>query len=67
LPANACDAHVHLIGDDFPLWTDRVENPPPGTLDTWLDRYRVHLGVLGVHARRDRAVDPLWRRQQHHA
>lgn len=48
LPANACDAHVHLIGDDFTLWDGRVENPPPGTLDTWLDRYRTHLGTLGV-------------------
>lgn len=47
LPENACDAHVHLIGDDFALWDGRVENPPAGTLDTWLDRYRTHLGILG--------------------
>ena len=48
LPARACDCHVHLIGDDFPLWEGRVEDPPAGTLDTWLDRYRTHLRVLGV-------------------
>ncbi|MCL3883513.1 amidohydrolase family protein [Marivita sp. GX14005] len=47
LPEHACDAHVHLIGNDFPLWEGRAENPPPGTLDTWLDHYRTHLGVLG--------------------
>jgi predicted TIM-barrel fold metal-dependent hydrolase len=47
LPDGACDSHVHLIGDDFALWEGRVENPPPGTLDTWLDRYRTHLGLLG--------------------
>ncbi|SHH76701.1 amidohydrolase family protein [Marivita hallyeonensis] len=47
LPVNACDAHVHLIGDDFALWDGRIENPPPGTIDTWLDRYRAHLAALG--------------------
>ena len=47
LPANACDAHVHLIGDDFALWDGRVENPPAGSLETWLDAYRAHLSALG--------------------
>jgi predicted TIM-barrel fold metal-dependent hydrolase len=47
LPDNACDAHVHLIGDDFALWDGRVENPPAGALSTWLDRYRTHLDSLG--------------------
>ena len=47
LPDQACDAHVHLIGDDNALWEGRVENPPPGSLDIWLNRYRAHLNTLG--------------------
>lgn len=47
LPDNAVDAHVHLIGDDFQLWDGRVENPPSGSLETWLDFYRTHLKTLG--------------------
>lgn len=47
LPKGACDAHVHLLGDDFPLWDRRVEDPAPGGLDDWLARYRTHLAALG--------------------
>ncbi|MDU8913792.1 amidohydrolase family protein [Aestuariicoccus sp. MJ-SS9] len=47
LPPNATDAHVHLIGDDFPLSPRAVETPPPGPLDDWLGRYRAHLGAMG--------------------
>ena len=47
LPANTCDAHVHLIGDDFTLWEGRVENPPAGSLDDWLEHYQAHLKALG--------------------
>ncbi|MEP4806525.1 MAG: amidohydrolase family protein, partial [Hyphomicrobiales bacterium] len=48
-PANACDTHVHMVGgpDDFPLWEGRVENPASGSFETWLERYRQHLDVLG--------------------
>lgn len=47
LPTGACDTHVHLIGDDYPLSEKRVEDPPSGTLDHWLTRYRAHLAHLG--------------------
>lgn len=47
LPEKACDAHVHLLGDDFRLWDERVENPAPGNLDDWLSLYRMHLTTLG--------------------
>ena len=47
LPDGACDAHVHLVGDDFPLWEKRVEDPAPGTLDDYLAHYRTHLKTLG--------------------
>lgn len=49
-PANACDAHVHLVADaqEFPLWEGRVENPAPGPdLEGWLALYRKHLETLG--------------------
>ena len=48
LPAGACDAHVHILGDDFALWDGRVEDPAPGTLADWLGRYRAHMAALGV-------------------
>lgn len=47
LPRDACDAHVHLVGQDFALWDKRVENPSDGSLAQWLDRYRTHLTTLG--------------------
>ena len=53
-PAQACDAHVHLVGgpNDFPLWDGRVENPARDDqggpdFDGWLDQYRAHLDALG--------------------
>jgi predicted TIM-barrel fold metal-dependent hydrolase len=49
-PAEACDAHVHLVAgkDDFPLWEGRVENPAVGPdFEGWIDLYRAHLDVLG--------------------
>lgn len=47
LPDKACDAHVHLIGDDFTLADRAVERPGPGTLDHWLDQFRAHQQALG--------------------
>ncbi|MBV7396819.1 amidohydrolase family protein [Mameliella sediminis] len=47
LPADAVNAHVHPVGDDFPLWDKAVERPQPGTLDVWLDRFRSHQSALG--------------------
>ena len=47
LPQGACDAHVHIVADDFPLWDARVEDPAPGTLEQWLDRLGGHLDRLG--------------------
>lgn len=47
LPPGSVDAHVHLVGSDFDLWQGRVEDPAPGTLDDWLDRFRAHLRHLG--------------------
>jgi len=46
----ACDAHLHMLAqsDDFPLWSGRAEDPGPGSLDDWLDRFRLHLDVLGI-------------------
>ena len=49
-PAEACDAHVHLVAgkDDFPLWEGHVENPAVGPdFEGWIDLYRAHLDVLG--------------------
>jgi len=48
LPKGACDSHIHMLADDFPLWSGRVENPHPGTLKTWLERYEAHRGALGI-------------------
>jgi predicted TIM-barrel fold metal-dependent hydrolase len=47
LPPGAVNAHVHPIGDDFPLWDKAVERPRPGTLDHWLDRFSAHQAMLG--------------------
>ena len=48
LPKNACDAHVHMVAGDFPLWEGRVEDPAPGGLTDWLARFEVHLKTLGL-------------------
>lgn len=48
LPKGACDAHVHLVGDDFPLWEGRVEDPADGTLEAYVARYRKHMQHLGL-------------------
>lgn len=48
IPAGACDAHVHMIADDFPLWEGRVEDPAPGTLVDWVSRLETHLDTLGM-------------------
>lgn len=48
-PENACDAHVHILGDDHPPSPGRVEDPAPvGDLDAWLDLLRAHLAALGT-------------------
>ena len=47
LPAGACDAHVHMLADDYPLWDGRVENPAPGDMASWLARLTLHLDTLG--------------------
>ncbi|GIT90581.1 2-pyrone-4,6-dicarboxylate hydrolase [Jannaschia pagri] len=48
LPEGACDAHVHMMGDDFPLWDGRVEDPAPGLLEDWAQRLERHLARLGL-------------------
>ncbi|MEM8978383.1 MAG: amidohydrolase family protein [Pseudomonadota bacterium] len=48
LPENACDAHIHMLADDFPLWSQRVEDPQSGGLSDWLDRYAKHRAALGI-------------------
>ena len=47
LPKGAVDAHVHMLGSDFPLWDGRVEDPSDGTLDEWVERLNRHLDFLG--------------------
>ncbi|MEL6587700.1 MAG: hypothetical protein AAFQ50_13735, partial [Pseudomonadota bacterium] len=47
MPPGACDAHVHMLGDEFPLWDKRVEDPAPGSLDDWAKRLETHLDTLG--------------------
>lgn len=47
LPAGACDAHVHMVADDYPLWEKRVEDPAPGGIDDWITRLERHLDQLG--------------------
>jgi len=39
---------VHLVGDDFPLWEGRVEDPADGTLEAYVARYRAHMQTLGI-------------------
>lgn len=54
-PANACDAHVHLVAglDEFALWDGRVEDPASYAeqsgpdLDGWLELWRAQLETLG--------------------
>ncbi len=48
LPENACDAHIHMVADDFPLWDGRVEDPAPGSLADWTARFETHLDRLGL-------------------
>lgn len=48
LPPGACDAHVHMLADDYPLWEGRVEDPAPGGLEDWALRLERHLETLGL-------------------
>lgn len=48
IPPGACDAHVHMVADDYPLSERRVEDPAPGTLDAWVSRLETHLDALGM-------------------
>lgn len=45
-----CDAHAHMVAgpEERPLWEGRVEDPAPGTLDGWLNMYRLQLDTLGL-------------------
>lgn len=47
-PPGACDAHVHMLADDYALWDGRVEDPAPGSFETWLARLDRHLSALGM-------------------
>jgi predicted TIM-barrel fold metal-dependent hydrolase len=47
-PEGACDAHFHMLGDDFPLWSGRVEDPAPGAMTDWAARYRRLMATLGL-------------------
>lgn len=50
-PEGAVDTHVHILADrnEYPLWDDRVENPPPGpTLDGWLALLDEQMEALGI-------------------
>lgn len=48
IPPGACDGHVHMVADDYPLWEGRVEDPAPGTLAQWVSRLETHLDALGM-------------------
>lgn len=48
IPDGACDAHVHMVADDFPLWDGRVEDPAQGSLADWVTRLETHLETLGM-------------------
>lgn len=47
---NGCDCHAHIVGpaSEFALNPDRNEDPPAGSFDFWLDKYRRHLSRLGL-------------------
>lgn len=48
VPPGACDAHVHMLAGDYPLWEGRVEDPAPGGFDAWIARLEAHLDTLGM-------------------
>ena len=50
LPVGSCDCHVHMLADDleFPLWEGRAEDPLPGKLVDWIERFRLHLKAFGL-------------------
>jgi len=45
-----CDTHAHMVAgpDEHPLWEGRVEDPAPGSLETWLEMYNLQLDTLGL-------------------
>ena len=47
-PPGACDAHVHMLARDYPLWDERAEDPAPGGFDDWMARLERHLDRLGM-------------------
>ncbi len=47
LPEGACDAHIHMVGDDYALWDGRVEDPAPGSMADWLAQCRDQMQKLG--------------------
>ena len=47
-PSGAVDSHLHLLGNEYPLWENRVEDPADdATLDGWIERYRAEMSALG--------------------
>lgn len=48
LPPGAVDTHVHMVGRDYPLWDQRVEDPAAGDLTAWLGRFAGHQRTLGL-------------------
>ena len=48
-PVGACDAHVHMLAgpSEYPLWSERSEDPPDRSFEAWLDILREHLDLLG--------------------
>ena len=51
VPLLACDSHLHMVADDFPLWEMRVEDPPPGSFEKWIERLTRHHRHLGITRR----------------
>ncbi len=50
IPAGSCDCHIHMLADDpeFPLWEGRAEDPRPGRLEDWIERYRILAKSFGL-------------------
>ncbi|MBM7066170.1 amidohydrolase [Actibacterium sp. 188UL27-1] len=51
VPPLACDSHLHMVADDFPLSLTRVEDPAPGTFEKWVERLERHHKQMGLSRR----------------